>query len=191
MEGKLIHRQLSEFLEKLGSPVEVSYSGSGKHAFAAMGDDWPSGRRTHWTLKNANNKPVAGVESFATGGNCYLLVTEQWEHGGPADTLPLIRFDAFQAALHAAEMMLLPRQQDAFRDADWVPDALEFMNPNCSYDDWCKVGMALAGLAGGYDLWNEWSAQGDDYPGPHRDLEKVVLVHARWWRYAGHALVHG
>ncbi len=42
-------------------------------------------------------------------------------------------------------------------------------DPDCSYDGWLKVGMALhhgcAGGSIGLDLWDEWSAQGSKYRG--------------------------
>lgn len=47
-------------------------------------------------------------------------------------------------------------------------------DPDCSYNDWLKVGMALHHAHGAKDgllLWDEWSAQGAKYKGL-RDLEK-------------------
>ena len=40
---------------------------------------------------------------------------------------------------------------------------LLYLNPDMSYDDWVKVGMAVH--AGGYDmsLWDAWSMRGSKY----------------------------
>lgn len=48
-------------------------------------------------------------------------------------------------------------------------EALDNWNPDASYEDWIKVGMALhyetEGTSGGLALWNEWSAKGQKYKG--------------------------
>lgn len=40
-------------------------------------------------------------------------------------------------------------------------------DPDCDYDTWIKLGMALENDLGeaGFDLWHEWSARGTKYPG--------------------------
>lgn len=40
-------------------------------------------------------------------------------------------------------------------------------SPDCDYDTWVKLGMMLEHELGaeGYDLWNQWSAGSDKYPG--------------------------
>jgi len=50
-------------------------------------------------------------------------------------------------------------------DSDLVISALDSISPDCSYDDWVRIGMALhewepqAGLS----IWDSWSARGDKY----------------------------
>lgn len=48
-----------------------------------------------------------------------------------------------------------------------VIELLSHFNSDCSYEKWIKIGMAIHHcLAGdGLDLWDEWSASGDDYAG--------------------------
>ena len=48
-----------------------------------------------------------------------------------------------------------------------VVDQLRHISPNCSYDEWIKIGMGVHDALGrdGYPVWDAWSAQGDDYPG--------------------------
>lgn len=48
-----------------------------------------------------------------------------------------------------------------------VRDALTFIDPDCEYDDWKSVGMALQAEFGdsGLSLWDEWSSKGAKYPG--------------------------
>ena len=48
-------------------------------------------------------------------------------------------------------------------------DLLQQLDPDMSREDWIRVGMALHheydGEEEGFDLWNEWSAYGEKYPG--------------------------
>lgn len=43
-------------------------------------------------------------------------------------------------------------------------------DPDCLYDDWLKVGMAIhhetSGSAAGFGVWDAWSAKGQKYKGP-------------------------
>ncbi|MBK9585801.1 MAG: AAA family ATPase [Alphaproteobacteria bacterium] len=56
----------------------------------------------------------------------------------------------------------IPEKKSKFSDAD-IQDMLSFLNPDMSYDDWLKVGMAIH--AEGYDssLWEAWSKRGSKY----------------------------
>jgi hypothetical protein len=47
--------------------------------------------------------------------------------------------------------------------SDQVHRLLSYLNPDCAYDEWLKVGMALQ--SGGYPLtlWDEWSKRGKKY----------------------------
>ena len=44
---------------------------------------------------------------------------------------------------------------------------LGFISPDCDYEDWVSVGMAIHDATDGMgdQLWNDWSAGGKDYPG--------------------------
>ena len=52
-------------------------------------------------------------------------------------------------------------------DAETVKSLLSYINPDCSYEQWIKCGMAVHhSLQGsGFDLWDEWSEKGCSYPG--------------------------
>ena len=51
---------------------------------------------------------------------------------------------------------------------------LEYISPDCSYDDWIKAGMVLhhetSGGSVGLHIWHEWSEQGEKYTN-QRDVE--------------------
>ena len=48
-----------------------------------------------------------------------------------------------------------------------LQDALDVLDPSMGHDGWLKIGMALHHETGGdgFDLWDEWSAVGVQYPG--------------------------
>ena len=59
-------------------------------------------------------------------------------------------------------------------DAELIEEALSRVNPDCEYDDWVRVGMALHAKdsgSRGFDTWDSWSARGEKYPG-RDELEK-------------------
>ncbi len=43
--------------------------------------------------------------------------------------------------------------------------ALMHVPADCGYELWVKIGMALASIEGGFDLWDAWSQKGTSYPG--------------------------
>lgn len=47
---------------------------------------------------------------------------------------------------------------------------LDVIPPDCSYDEWLKVGMALKHEGAGCDVWDRWSAGGSKYK--HGDCQK-------------------
>ena len=59
---------------------------------------------------------------------------------------------------------------------------LQYIDPDCGYDDWRSVGMAIdhetSGSEIGFQLYDDWSSQGDKYPG-HQALV------AKWRSFNG------
>lgn len=57
-----------------------------------------------------------------------------------------------------------PANDSRIAEAQRILDATD---PDCDYDTWIKLGMALEHELGadGWDLWNNWSAKGKKYPG--------------------------
>lgn len=106
---------------------------------------------------------VVGAGSMHKSGNPYKT-----EKGHPDDIgeAPQVLVD------------LLTRQTYKFSDGDnfaCSPDVtpaeisamLGHISPDCDYEQWVSVGMAIHDATGGSgdQLWNDWSAGGKDYPG--------------------------
>lgn len=67
-----------------------------------------------------------------------------------------------------------------------IESALAALSPDCGYDDWIQIGMAVhAELGeGGWPVWNYWSSRSAKYPG-----DKDLLSH--WKSFGGKAGVTG
>lgn len=64
-----------------------------------------------------------------------------------------------------------------------IGSALAHLNPDCSYDDWLRVGMAIHAMGGSFDLWDEWSACGEKY-----DAKEMP---AKWASFSGSGVAEG
>jgi hypothetical protein len=76
------------------------------------------------------------------------------------------------------DLIALLRKPERYRvsvdggEADVSPDdvreLLGYVSPDCPYDQWIKIGMALHHTlqGGGFELWDAWSSTGTAYPGP-------------------------
>lgn len=60
-----------------------------------------------------------------------------------------------------------PRKLDKLSDVKRTETfrALMHIPSDCGYEIWLKLGMALATVEGGFELWDAWSAKGSSYPG--------------------------
>lgn len=57
-----------------------------------------------------------------------------------------------------------------------LEEALTYISPDCEYQTWVNIGMALhhetEGASSGFDLWNDWSAGGSKYTSEAERLGK-------------------
>lgn len=64
----------------------------------------------------------------------------------------------------------------AVSDAEWADalSALQAIDPDCSRDDWIKVGMALhsTGRPDALTVWDTWSAKGEKYRGERETTQQ-------------------
>src|SRR5690554_3518834 len=96
------------------------------------------------------------------------------EKGNPGDLTPAP--DALLALLKRKEHHR-GRVDNVYVDVteDQIADYLAAIPPDCDHDTWLKAGMAIHHTTGGagMHLWDEWSNQGDKYPGRH-------IIDRRW-----------
>ena len=104
---------------------------------------------------------VVGADSLHVSGNTYDI-----EKGAPCDVSdpPQTLIDLLKKKeSHRATVNGSPVDVS---ESD-IKDMLQFLDPDCSYDEWVKIGMSVHHATGGsgFNMWCDWSAKGSKYPG--------------------------
>jgi hypothetical protein len=75
----------------------------------------------------------------------------------PADLIELLKRPAFYRAQTSSGAVDVTMND--------ITEMLSYIDPDCTYDEWIRVGMAVhhATLGDGFTLWDEWSAKGSKY----------------------------
>lgn len=107
---------------------------------------------------------VVGADSYHVSGNTYEI-----EKGTPHDTRepPAALIDLLKKKeSHRATVNGSPVDVS---DSD-IKDMLQYLDPDCDYETWIKIGMSVHHASGGlgFDMWCDWSAKGSKYPGPDK-----------------------
>lgn len=66
---------------------------------------------------------------------------------------------------------------------DDVREHLSYINPDCGYDEWIAVGMALHAEGHGFNLWDEWSQRGSKYD--------AAVMRPHWKSFKGTGVSYG
>lgn len=158
-------RLCSEYEEfsAAGWIVETGSGGGSKHLFFSI-EDRGTALLSHLPEYpgvdfRSGSSFVVGSGSRHKSGNGYKTV-----YGGPDEIEP-----APQALI---DLLRKPERHRAEYDgrsvdvshAD-IADMLAHVDPDCPYDQWIRIGMAVHHATGGtgFALWDAWSARGDKY----------------------------
>lgn len=143
-------------IEACASYTELSPSGRGVHIICSG--------ETETFKSNA-----VGIEVFC--GRQYFTFTGRHYAGTPAEVQPIapevlrrLRATVEQARA-AGEKSSAARPVESA--AAKVESALAFVSPDCGYDEWIRIGMAIHAELGeaGLAVWEVWSAKSDKFPG--------------------------
>lgn len=164
-------------IKNMISVTYAEFSPSGKGIRAIFKGD-VGNHKSHHT-KNSVRVNDFGFETFSTSG--FVTITgdamPHVELLGLEDTCEFITDEV--TALCAKRWDMTKRAQ--FDESDplavknklgltvaQMEEALKFIDPDVSRDEWIKVGMALhhecEGDDTGFEIWNEWSSNGGKYP---------------------------
>lgn len=144
-----------------GMIVETGRGDGGKHLYFSLPDAVPM--VTHLPgmpgLDAKSSGYVVGPGSLHASGGRYRIV-----YGGPDDIEP-----APQALIDLLRKPERHRAEYEGRSVDVshadIADMLAHIDPDCPYDQWIRIGMAVHHSTGGTGLalWDAWSARGDKY----------------------------
>jgi hypothetical protein len=148
-----------------GLIVETGSGGGSRHMFFAMPSDIAlvTKHNSYPGIDFKSSGYVVGAGSLHASGKTYNVLV-----GTPYD---------IEAA--PAELIALLKKPEHYRsdgkdisDSD-IAGMLAAIDPDCDYETWIRCGMAThhATQGAGFSMWNEWSSQGQKYPGP-KELEK-------------------
>jgi archaellum biogenesis ATPase FlaH len=155
-----------------GTYAELSTSGTGVRAFVLgnLGD-----RKSH-AQANEFGFEVFGTKGFVTFTGQVLPICEL----SGSDTV-IAPPTPELIALHASRFAVQPEYSATHEPIIGLTEVqlmecLRVLDPDMGHNDWLLVGMGLHHETGGdgFDLWDNWSSRGEQYPG-REALEKRWL----------------
>lgn len=154
-----------------GVIVETGRGDGGKHLYFKA----PPGV----ALSTSLNDEYAGLDFKSSG----FVVGPGSKHASGGTYRMVVGDSAHDIGLAPQALIDLLKKPDSYRtsvsgeqvdvtDHD-LTKMVKHLDPDMSYDEWVKVGMALHEVTGGtgFAIWNEWSKKGAKYPG-HDALDK-------------------
>lgn len=160
IDGEVGQASLEALTAKYGSLPDtlVSKTGKGWHYLFKYVEG----------IRNTANKVGNGIDTRGDGG--YIVVSPSVHPNGSIysweDEATGIA-DAPEWLIKTLERPEPVRSVEEYEDRDWsasdVQNMLGLLDPDCSYDNWYQIGMALQ--AGGWPLamWDNWSMGGAKY----------------------------
>lgn len=143
-------------VEACNSYTEISPSGTGLHIYCEGVSE---------TFKSND----IGVEVFC--GRQFFTVTGDHLEGTPPQINPISEeaLRRLKATVDKAKQRddRHPAPVAALDGQAKVESALCYVSPDCGYDDWIKIGMAIHAELGpsAFGIWDAWSGKGAKYPG--------------------------
>lgn len=161
-------------IEAIVSRTYAEYSPSGKGIRAVLKGDLGN-HKSHSTPE------LYGVETFSSSGfvtltgnilpACDLLGYEDHVADVDANTRQFAQARFGASATHTVDPddFMAGREPRLGLSVDEIQTYLSHLDPGMGREPWLRVGMALhhetEGGDDGFELWDEWSSDGDTYPG--------------------------
>jgi len=154
-----------------GCIVDTGSGEGSKHLFFAVPEDL-SLVQSHNDYPGIDFKSsgfVIGEGSKHISGNLYeLAVGSPFDiEDAPESLIKLLAKPEYHRASVSGEMVDVSHGD--------ITAMLEYIDPDCDYEDWYRIGMAVHHATGGtgQDLWSDWSAKGAKFTG-------ISSIELRW-----------
>jgi hypothetical protein len=110
---------------------------------------------------------VAGIGSVHANGTVYKFINPLEEiAAAPQELYDLLKKEKIEPNLNFEEP---PKRKLFFTSEGWseaqIEQHLSHINPDCDYDTWVKVGMALHQEGVSFHVFDNWSRRGNKYDG--------------------------
>ena len=142
---------------------EVYTGGGGSHLYFKLPEGNESYQQVLQNYRGIDFKTsgfVVGAGSLHVSGKSYFTEDHLGEiKQAPTALLKLLkRPEQFRASYNGTSIDLNNQE---------IEKMLSHISPDCEYEKWIRCGMALHQATAGtsFDLWDNWSATGKDYPG--------------------------
>ena len=163
---------IDPLVESLVQDTYAEFSPSGKGVRAFVKGKLPD-RKSHATPEQFGFETFSD-KGFVTFTGDVLPITELTGSeniiAAPAAALQALYTERFQASTNIRAQDCDDASDPVGLTGEQIHQALEALSPDCGYDDWLRIGMALhhETSGDGFELWDAWSsmATGDKYPGP-------------------------
>ena len=176
--------------EVQGAGLIVTTGGGGRHLFFKAPANMPlvTKLKDFPKIDFKSSGFVVGAGSLHKSGKRYELV---YGDVSDIDDAPA----ALIAMLHRPEKIRAEIDNNIIDiDDDSIADMVTALSPDCGYDEWVKVGMAIHHATGGagFALWDNWSRGGKKYRGIDETEYKwssfgkssTVVTLATLWHFA-------
>lgn len=155
-------------------------------AFQSYTEHSPSGNGVHIICRGVTEtfkSNVLGIEVFS-GRQFFTMTGQPYGEQRPLSEVSDQTFTKLRATVkkQSHEPAIPSAATAPVSTGDKLHDALSYVSPECGYDDWLRVGMALHAELGdaGLMVWDSWSARSAKYPG-----NREVASHWRSFRPGG------
>jgi putative DNA primase/helicase len=161
----------STIIAACNSYTEFSPSGTGVHIIC-------SGTTETFKSNEVGVEVFCGRQFFTFTGHRYSG-TPPAINPLPAPVLKRLKATVDSGKKRAADGRPSTAPAPAMEGCAKVESALAFISPDCGYDDWIKLGMAIHHELGdgGFSVWNAWSMKSAKFPG-----ESVLRGHWKSFR---------
>lgn len=146
-------------------------TGRGRHLFFKYPEGCSNVRTRRGVIGERVDVRGDGGYVAGAGSNHYSGSTYQWDNplvepaACPKALLDIVTKDTAPREIMAQPEINKPRLHinNVWQEPD-VIDMLSYISPDCGYDEWIQLGMAIQAEGFGFHVWDNWSKGSDKYP---------------------------
>lgn len=175
IDGPQAEKDLQDLIEKHGELPDTlqQTTGRGRHLFFK----YPKNVQKIKTRRGVIGEKidirgdggyVVGYKSTHKTGAVYNFVNPlEVIETAPQWLIDIIMSENKPVASNVLPLYSVPTKSPFSSSSDWsqdqIKDLLSYIDPDCGYDEWYQIGMAIKDYGLPFQLWDEWSKRGTKY----------------------------